>query len=242
MHTGVTLDVSNGDVARSARDLHFAANILCGNCAAGGGELRVTIDLFNVNTSGSRADFYRATQVADVYRAGGNVGVHLGVVGNLNLVSDGDIAHTGKIFANANRVASLLYRGIRHNVVQTLLRILKSETGGAYFGVNRYCSGCSRGDIHVARGIAELQTGWARYGVGAREASVDGWAGVTACKRKSGGEEQQGTAEIRLARHSSSKETRNKPWGVPPVATQKQSVMFPKLFWAMTARDGPALR
>src|SRR5215472_7144321 len=229
MHAGVTLDVGNGDVARSARDLHVAANILCRNRAAGGGELRVTIDLFDVNASGSRADFYWATQFADVYRAGGDVGVHLGVVGDFDLVSDGDIAHTGKIFANANRVASLLYGGIRDNVVQTLLRILKSETGGAYFGVNRYCSGCSRGDIHVARGIAELQTGWARYRVAARETSVDGWAGVTARKHKSSGEEQQGTAEIRLARHSSSKETRNTP-GCSTVATQKQSVMFPKLF------------
>src|SRR5215469_4221325 len=211
MHTRVTLDVGNGDATRGARDLHVAANILCGNCAAGGRELDVTIDLFNVNTSGGRADFYGATQAADVLRAGGDAGVDLGFVGDLNLVSDGDIAHTGKILANANGVASLLYGRIRHNVVQTLLRILKSETGGADFGVNRYRSGCSLGDIRVARGIAELQTDWARYGVGARETSVDRWAVVTARKRKSGGEEQQGTAEIRLARHSSSKKPRTTP-------------------------------
>src|SRR6516164_3031721 len=126
MHAGVTLDVRNGDVARCARDLNVAADILRGNCPAGGGELGVAINLFNPNASGSRADFYRATQVADVFRAGGNVSVDLGVVGDLNLVTDGDIAHTGKIFADANRVASLLYGRIRHDVVQTLLRVFKS--------------------------------------------------------------------------------------------------------------------
>src|SRR6266566_407543 len=211
MHAGVTFDVRNGDVARSAGNLDVAADILCGNGAAGGRELSVAVDLFNADTSGSRADFYGATQVADVFRAGGNVGVDLRVVGALNLVSDGDIAHTGKIFANANGVASLLYGRIRHNVVQTLLRVFKSESGGAYLGANRYRSRCSLGDVQLARGIAGLQTDRARYSVSARKASVDRWTRVTARKGKSGREEQQGTAAITWARHSSSKETPNNP-------------------------------
>src|SRR5207253_11385410 len=118
----------------------------------------------------------------------------------------------------------------------------KSETGGAYLGVNRHHSGCSRCDIHLARGIVELQTDRARYRVGAGKASVDIWARVTARKGKSGREEQQGAAAMRLARHSSSKDTPNSPSDVPPTATQKQSIMFRSLFCAMTAPGGPALR
>src|SRR2546430_16250131 len=97
-----------------------------------------------------------------------------------------------------------------------MLRIFKSETGGAYLAVNRHHSGCSRCDIHLARGIVELQTDRARYPAGAGKPSGDIWARVTPRKGKSGREEQQGAAAMRRARHSPATETPDSAPDAPP--------------------------
>src|SRR5205823_604959 len=117
------------NVARGARDLDVTAQVFGGNGAACRRKLCVAVDLCNVNGSGSRADFHRAAQVADVFCAGSDARIDLRLVRNLDLVTNRDIAHARKILANANRVAALLNGWVGNNLVQARLRILKSETG-----------------------------------------------------------------------------------------------------------------
>src|SRR5207248_11125182 len=95
----------------SAGDLNVAAYVIGGDRATRGGEVHAAADLLDSNRSRSGRNFYRTAQIADVLCAGSNVGLNLGFVGDLNLVANGDVAHPGKIFADAIRVASLLVGG-----------------------------------------------------------------------------------------------------------------------------------
>src|ERR1700739_3564458 len=91
----IPLDVRNIHATGSGRNADVTSDIGSGNGSAGRGELGVKIDFFHADGTGGRLNFYRAANVSNRLRAGGNGGLHFGIVGNLNGVGNRKVAQVG---------------------------------------------------------------------------------------------------------------------------------------------------
>src|SRR5437899_5782955 len=156
-HSHITFHIRNGDAARSAGDVDVAADVTDRDGTAGGGELSVAVNFFDANRAGSGLHLYRATKLANGLRARGDGSADLSVVRYLNGVSNGDVAHAGHVFTDANGIASLLDGRIRKGVVGAFLRVVKPESRSAYVAVHVHLAVGAASDAHITRGIAQLQ-------------------------------------------------------------------------------------
>src|SRR6266704_4475968 len=184
--------------------MDVAANVFSRHGTASGGKLSVALDFLDADGPGSGFHFHRSAHIANGLSARRNGHIHFGVVWHLDGVCDGDVAHARHFFADADGVAPLLDGGIRNGLVQPLLWIVKSKTGGAHIGMHRHRAARSSRDVHVTGGIGELQADGTGHSKSADETSADGWAGIAARREQDGRKQHERQAEISVARHSSS--------------------------------------
>src|SRR5207249_4128632 len=153
----IAFHVRNRDIAGSTGDLDIASYVTSRDRATRSRDLGVAVDFFHANRTRGGVDLYGATQIADVLCAGGDIGIHFGVMRDLNVVGDANVPQVREVRADANGVAPLLDGRIRNGVVEPLLPVVNSEPGRSHLSVHVHFAIGTAGDIHVARGILKFQ-------------------------------------------------------------------------------------
>src|SRR5258707_8916876 len=154
----VAFDARCAYVTRSGRNMKFASNIVCRDGPACSGEVGIALDFFKADGTRGGVHGYGSSYISNDLGAGSHGGADFGIVRNLNVVGDRDVAQIREFFSDADGRAPLLDGWIRDGIVEALPRVVKAKSRGAHIGVNVHLAVGAAGDVHVAKGIAQFQT------------------------------------------------------------------------------------
>src|SRR5580704_5650391 len=153
----VAFNTNDGHISGSAVDVQHSANRRNIDGAAGSADAGVPFHAIDVYVAGSGAGFHWSTDVFDREAAGGNAGVHFRVLGDLDVIFDGDVSVARRVFPDADSVVVLFDGRIGRDFVDALLRTTEKRPAAPGHGsmdVN-FAVGTAA-DIDIPGAVAEF--------------------------------------------------------------------------------------
>src|SRR5712692_1005689 len=166
--------------------MKFAPDIAGRDCPAGSGELGIALDFFESDGTRSCAHGYGTAYISNDLGAGSHGGANFGIVGNLNVVSDRDVAQIGEFLTDSDGRALLLDGWICDGIVEALSRIIKAKTRSTNLGVDMDLAVSAASDVYVPRRVGQFETNRTGHTVIAVEGTANRGPVIAAGQSKDG--------------------------------------------------------